>query len=273
MDLSNRSTNSINSAETLTKSSETLENLINLFETTNLQTTKTNLIEVESPPRKLQQKRKTFNNESIVYIDSTDLENSFAASSSSASLSSSATSSNRSSLSNPNLDLNMNHLIAKLKHTQPTQYSNRKTVNSDYNKLSHLQGNQQHDYHVIDEIINDTHGQFKRPTNTGIKKRLTPTNSLASFDFIDPSYTRLIKLDTSKSSYEKSWENATVILLDKLNEKLASSLIAIANEQKKQLEDDGRGKHVKKCTLREKKLDHQHTQDTCNKRISFPFQR
>jgi hypothetical protein len=159
-----------------------------------------------------------------------------------------------------------------------SQYSNRSTkaANNDYNKLSYRQQQtnnraaQQHDYHVIDEIINET---VKRPPlrqqqGQQRQRRLTPNNSLASFDFIDPNYARLIKLDTTINSYEKSWEkNSTVILLDRLNEKLASSLIAIANEQKKQLESqaDAAGRN---CSMRERINDSQQQTN-----ISFPFQR
>lgn len=202
-----------------------------------------------------------------MYIDSADL-NHIPSSSSSASISSSANSSNRSSLTNTNL--NMNQLLNKLKQAKSTssQESKKVVVNPEYSRLSYHQptsiNNQQHDYHVIDDFIAENQS-YQRRVN-----RLTPTNSLASFDFIDP-HTRLIKLDSTKNSYEKSWENSTVILLDKLNEKLASSLIAIANEQRKELESNPT-RNVTNCVLREKKSNSQQQQEYV-KRISFPFKR
>jgi len=277
--LCSNNNNLAKSVETLTKSIENLESFSNLFK----EQLNTEEKELKSPElQKNIVKRRKSGNE-IVYIDSADLESSFGgASSSSVSLSSSAGSLNKSTLSNSNI--NMNHFISMLRQNQ-SQCSNQriKTVNNDYNKLSYHQqetensASQQHDYHVIDEIINETaKRQNFQQQDQQRQRRLTPNNSLASFDFIDPNNTRLIKLDTSNGSYEKSWEkNSTVILLDRLNEKLASSLIAIANEQKKeriyerQLECQTDGT-AKNCNMREKISDPQ--QQNC-KRISFQLQR
>lgn len=257
--------------------------------------------------------------EPIVYIDSADLEqtNTTNSSSSSYSLSSSSnSSSNRSSISNQtSLDINMNQLIAKLRqnhqaNSTPIQTINNrppKTVhghstNPNYNKLSYNNSYQQHDYHVIDDLISENADYLKYvPQQQQARHRIPTSNSMSSFDFFEPvksnnnSMRQVIKLDTSNgTSYEKSWENSTVILLDKLNEKLASSLIAIANEQRKQLEqssshtlsfnvneeDDSQPVNNdtrQRCTMREKKpvqqQQQQHITLTNSKRISFPFQR
>jgi hypothetical protein len=64
--------------------------------------------------------------------------------------------------------------------------------------------------------------------------------------------------------YEKSWEHSTVILLDRLNERLACSLVAIANEQRRRQRQEEEG-----CA-RERRGP---IALAGSRRISFPFQR
>lgn len=112
--------------------------------------------------------------------------------------------------------LDMNQFLTKLKSkndetpTDVIKNNIRQKIARQEKRSSAL-----HDYHLIDKIEN--------------KKSLTPSNSVESFEFLNlAAQERPIA-----ASYEKSWENSTIILLNNLQQKLNttnnsnSSLIAV----------------------------------------------
>ena len=95
---------------------------------------------------------------------------------------------------------NMNQLLAKLRPKSTTLKPSSSSA-----------ANQHHDYHVIDENNEET---------TRTVKKLSPSNSVESFEFI--SHNTNVDIhdemeDPSVKSYEKSWENTTCILMEKLD--------------------------------------------------------
>ena len=166
---------------------------------------------------------KTSSEEPILYIDSIEIEDS------------QAQSKNYSKM----------NLFTKLRQQKSVKQQQSQNVETDANTIK--SNKQLHDYHVIDEDNVD----------------LTPSNSVESFEFINPirSYRVKPKMSHSQSvneklssnrhhqaipinSYEKSWENSTIILLDKLDQCLKQQ------QQQQENFDSKTNKLVNSCCCR-----------------------
>lgn len=158
--------------------------------------------------------------EPIIYIDSGDLED----------------------------KINMNHLIQKIKHNACN--FGKSNNHSSQNQSNHAQS--QHDYHVIDE---NTETVLSKNLCKSLRIKLTPSNSVESFEFFNLNQAGTnnhtisnnsaakyppVQLDqhpiTNNNqpdivSYEKSWENSTVLLLDKLKQQELSTIPIPINNQ------------------------------------------
>ena len=151
---------------------------------------------------------KCLGDESIIYIDSIELDDHLI-------------NSNSNTHENTN---NMNSFLAKLKSKQRlstifTEKNQEDEAAATKSSSSKSTGN--HDYHVIDEH-----------TELPSKVKLSPSNSVQSFEFIDHTQqnTPKCQLDETVKSYEKSWDDSATFLLEKLDK-------CLKQEQQQHLEN------------------------------------
>ena len=135
---------------------------------------------------------KCLGDEPIIYIDSIELDE---------------------NLSNNILNnSNMNSFLSKLKSKHRLSSLFTEKIQDDATKSSTNKSTGNHDYHVIDQNTEVT------ATSSARKVKLSPSNSVQSFEFIDHTQQNVkCQLDETVKSYEKSWENSATFLMEKLD--------------------------------------------------------
>jgi hypothetical protein len=134
-----------------------------------------------------------------------------------------------------NSNSNMNSFLEKLKskHRHSTIFTAEKQQqrNTTNAKNTNHKSTGNHDYHVIDEHIEEN---ATVTTKASGKFKVSPSNSVQSFEFIDHTphqqNTAKCQLDESVKSYEKSWENSAMFLMEKLDK-------CLKHEQQQHLEN------------------------------------
>ncbi len=135
-----------------------------------------------------------------------------------------------------NSNSNMNSFLEKLKskHRHSTIFTEKQQRNTTNSKNTNHKSTGNHDYHVIDEHI-DENATITSKVPPAAKCKVSPSNSVQSFEFIDhtqpqPQHTVKCHLDESVKSYEKSWENSASFLMEKLDK-------CLKQEQQQHLEN------------------------------------
>jgi hypothetical protein len=150
---------------------------------------------------------KCLGDEPIIYIDSIELDDHL----------------NNSNSNTQGNNSNMNSFLAKLKSKQRplTIFTEKNKEDEVATKSCSSKSTNNHDYHVIDEN-----------TELPSKVKLSPSNSVQSFEFIDHTQqnTPKCQLDETVKSYEKSWDDSATFLMEKLDK-------CLKQEQQQHLEN------------------------------------